>query len=61
MRWSGAEGRNQKLDDCRHVADGRSGCIAFPIRNRRSVHPDVVANLPLEEFHVQTTLPDVVA
>ena len=43
----------QELDDSRHVANGRGGCVAFPVGNSRSVHTDALANVLLEELEVK--------
>jgi hypothetical protein len=45
----------------RNVADGRGGCVAFPVGNRGFVNTDLVGNLPLKEFEVQAALANMVA
>src|SRR6202021_1190417 len=48
-------------DDGRHVSNDRGECVAFPVRNRGSADTDLLSNLLLEEFQVQTAGSDVVA
>jgi hypothetical protein len=43
------------------VADGRSGCVAFPVHNGGLVNADLVGHLLLEEFEVQAASADMVA
>ena len=55
-------GRRQRVvtkepDDGRHVANKRGGCVAFPIRNRRSLYADLLRNLLLQEFQVYAAGP----
>ena len=51
----------QELNDGRDVANGRNGCVAFPVRNGGFVDADLVGNLLLEEVEVETPGADVVA
>ena len=51
----------QELNDGRHVADLRDGCVAFPAGNGLFVNPDLVGNLLLEEIEVQAVGAETVA
>ena len=51
----------QEPDDGRDVADGRNGCVAFPVGNREFVNADLVGNLLLQKLEVQAVLAHVVA
>jgi hypothetical protein len=51
----------QEPDNGRDVADGRSGCVAFPVANRQFVNADPISNLALEELEVQAARADMVA
>ena len=42
------------------VANDRGGCVAFPVRNRGSVDTNLLRDLLLEEFQVQSADADVV-
>ena len=51
----------QEPDDGRDVADGRNGCVAFPVGSCEFVNADLVGNLLLQESEVQAALAEVVA
>jgi hypothetical protein len=42
----------QELDNGRDEVDFRRGFIAFPVGNCERMNPDLVRDLPLEEFEV---------
>jgi hypothetical protein len=52
---------SKEPDDGRHVANDRGGFIAFPVCDRGSVDTNLIRNLPLKEFQVQTAGADMVA
>jgi len=51
----------QEPDDGRDVADGRSGCIAFPVRKGGLINAYAVGNILLQELEVLAALTDVVS
>jgi hypothetical protein len=52
---------SRELENGRDAADGWHGCVAFPVANRSFVNANLVRNLLLEEFEVQTARANVVA
>jgi hypothetical protein len=51
----------QELDDGREVADGWTGCVAFPVGDRGFINADLIGNLLLEEFEVEAVGANLVA